>query len=358
MGSAYHAGIEALNNGLGLEGAVGAVRDAYFAMPENFDLWSWSIECETVVRLICGYEWRWRDCGWKNVAAEQSFDLPLTNPETNKASRTFRRGGKIDGIIDVNGRLCVQECKLLGDDIGPESDLWKRLRIDPQISNYVIAARELGYTVESVMYDVTRKPTIQPTNIPLLDEDGIKIVLDADGNRVKTKDGKKWRQTADAELGYVLKTRLMTVEEWGNKLTEDIVSRPDYYYQRNEIARLDKDLAEFKSETWDVAKTIAEAQNSGRWYRTVSKDTCNYCEFFSLCSSNFQPGVDHLPEQFVTLSDIHPELRSNPNVIASQPTCTTPATAAASADIRTADLDAADLDAAVAELEHESVPYF
>lgn len=68
----------------------------------------------------------------------------------------------------------------VGEDIQPDSDLWRRLQIDSQISMYVLAARRLGYPVECVLYNVTRKPTIKPTAIPLLDELGVKIVLDRD----------------------------------------------------------------------------------------------------------------------------------------------------------------------------------
>jgi len=34
-----------------------------------------------------------------------------------------------------------------------------------------------------VLYDVTRKPEISPKQIPVLDDAGLKIVTDADGNR-------------------------------------------------------------------------------------------------------------------------------------------------------------------------------
>lgn len=364
MGSAYHAGVEQLGKGHGLAAAVQSARDCYYLMPDNHDEYEWAIELETVVRLICGYEWRWANVAIKDIAAEQSFELPLRNPETNKTSRLFQLAGKIDGIVELeDGRLAVKECKLLGDDIGPESDLWPRLRIDPQISQYVVAARQLGYKVEEVLYDVCRKPTIKPTAIPLLDSDGLKVVLDVNGDRVRnagSKPKKKceacggageasgepcpctlgaWRQSADTEKGYVVQSRAMTPDEWGDKLADDIAVRPDFYYARHLVARLDKDLEEYEAESWDVAKTIRDAQTNGRWYRTASKNTCDFCSFFSLCTSCVDVEKGSLPDGFVRVEDVHPELerkKENGNCTAvTAETVTAPA-----ADIRTADLAA------------------
>ena len=137
-----------------------------------------------------------------------------------------------------DGRIAVREFKLLGDDISQDSDLSRRLRIDHQISLYVYAARQLGFKVDTVLYDVTRKPIIKPTVIPLVDELGVNIILDGAGERVKTQKG-TWRTTADKEKGFVLQSRNMTASEWGEKLTDDICSRPEFYFARVEVPRLD-----------------------------------------------------------------------------------------------------------------------
>ena len=310
MGSAYHSGLESLGKGCGLDDAVEAVRAYYDAFRDAYDQYEWEIERETVVRLLCGYQWRWENDELENVATEQSFQLPLRNPETGKTTPLFDLAGKIDGIVRRDGRLGVKESKLLGDDIGQESDLWLRLRIDHQISMYVLAARKLGYAVDHVYYDVTRKPTIKPSAVPVLDALGAKIVLDARGERVKTEK-KEWRQTGDTAKGYVLQTRPMTVEEWGDKLTNDITERPDFYYVRREIPRLDQDLAEYEVELWEIQRTIRDAQRNGHHFRTANKNTCAFCPFFGLCTTGFDPERAALPEGFVRVVDIHPELERN-----------------------------------------------
>ena len=307
QGSAYHAGLESWANTHNLDAAVQAARDAYWVTPDVIDERDWQLECETVVRLLCGYTWRWEQCPIEHVAAEQSFELPLLNPETNKPSKLFKLAGKIDGIVRLeDGRLAVLEHKLLGDDIGPDSELWRRMRMDHQVSLYVIAARALGHDVTTVLYDVARKPTIRPSWVSECDSDGCPIVLDEFGQRVKTKTG--WRKTGDKDKGYVLQERECSIDEWGDRLGNDIGTRPEFYFQRVEIARLDDQLAEFKAELWDIAKTIREAQTNDRHYRTVSKQTCPFCSYVGLCERNFTPGKDSLPEHFVRVENVNPEL--------------------------------------------------
>ncbi len=307
MGSAYHLGLEALANLEGIDVAVEKVREYYATCPDGWDQLEWDMEGETVIRLLCGYEWRWQNEPLEYLAAEQSFQLPLLNPDTGKPTPLFNLAGKIDGILRLqDSRLSVAENKLLGEDIGPDADLWRRLQIDSQISMYMLAARRLGYPVECVLYNVTRKPTIKPTAVSLLDELGVKIVLDRDGNRVKTKTG-YYRTTGDTALGYVVQTRPMTTEEWGEKLNDDIYARPDYYYVRKEIARLDCDLKEYEQDLWSIQQTIREAQKTNRWFRSAGK-SCDWCSYFGPCTSNFQPS-DPLPEGFVFVEDRHPELK-------------------------------------------------
>lgn len=307
MGSAFHDGVEQIGKDQPLETVCEAVRTHYERCPQFITPLEWAYERETVLRLVCAYQWRWQNDSLSYVAVELPFALPLVNPATGKPARWCDRGGKIDAIVRLEDeRQAVKETKLLSDDISQDSDLWRLMRIDEQISLYVTAARDLGYPVETVLYDVARKPTIKPGRVPVLDELGAKIVLDAHGDRVKTERG-VWRQTGDKERGYVLQERPMTAEEWGEKLTADIGDRPEFYFQRHEIARLDQDLDAYRAELWDVQIQIRDAQKHNRHYRTVSKNSCVWCPYFALCTSGKELGAT-APEGFEFVSDKHPEL--------------------------------------------------
>lgn len=306
QGSAFHDGIEQLGNGKGMAAACEAVRSHYERCPVFIDPLEWGYEQETVLRVVCAYDWRWSSHPLEYLAVEVPFQLPLINPETGKRTTSFDLGGKIDAIVRLeDGRIAVKESKFLGEDIGPDAPLWRRLRMDQQISLYIHAARRLGYDASTVLYDTARKPTIAPGRVPILDELGAKIVLDAKGDRVKTERG-MYRQTGDKERGYVLQERAMKADEWGDKLTADIGARPDFYFQRHEVARLDADLDEFQRELWDIQQLMRDAQKNKRWYRTVAKDTCQFCPYFGICESGAE--VKHPPEGFEFITDKHPEL--------------------------------------------------
>jgi radical SAM protein with 4Fe4S-binding SPASM domain len=119
----------------------------------------------------------------------------------------------------------------------------------------------------------------------------------------------------------------MQPSEWGDKLSSDIAERPDFYFQRQEVPRLEQDLDEYQNELWQIQQDLRDAQKNNLWYRTVSKTSCQYCSYFDLCSGG-QPLSKVAPDGFEFVSDCHPELertneRSAPETPAAE---TVPAT--------------------------------
>ncbi len=308
IGKAFHRGLELRGLGATQEAAIADALLPYSAPPPGVDEHEYAVERETVAHLLAGYYWRYENDELAVQQTELQFHIPLVNPDSARASAAHELAGKIDAIVRLpDGRLALLEYKTAGEDIGPESDYWLRLRGDAQISTYMIAARALGYDIATVMYDVTRKPTIRPRQIPLTDADGLKIVLDAAGARVLTKQGKP-RQTGDTELGYMLQTRPETPEEFGRRLLADIADRPDYYYQRREVPRLDDDLAECRVELWQQSQQLLETRRRGRWFRNVTRMNCGGCEFAGICLNNVTVDPANPPSGFVVLENVHPEL--------------------------------------------------
>lgn len=306
MGSASHAGLDVLKQGRPVEEAMVAVTN-YYGMHANGIYDDWDFERVTVETLVWGWYHIWSKQHLDIVATERSMQSRLRNPETSHPTPLFDLAGKIDGIVRLpDGRLSVLEHKTISDSVEPNSDYWQRLQLDGQITIYILLARASGYPVETVLYDVIRKPSIRPELVTLLDEDGSKIVLDGQGDRVFKKDGSP-RQTGDPKKGYTLQTRMQTYQEWQEKLALDISHRPDYYYARVEIARLDSDLKEMRYELWDIQQALQDAKRHNRWYKTVRRDTCGFCPYFGLCSSRYD-FTGEAPEGFVLLNTSHPEL--------------------------------------------------
>ncbi len=239
--------------------------------------------------MLVGYHAKWADVPMRVLAVEAEFTGPLVNPETGAASRTWARAGKIDAIAilgDYGPEPRVVEHKTSSEDVSVGSDYWVRLRLDPQISTYLRGAEDLGVRAAGCLYDVLAKPMQRPSAVPIVDDDGVKIVFDAAGERVRTKDGKKWRQTGDAAEGLTLQTRPETPDEYKARILAAIAENPDRYYQRGEVVRLEEDVADAAFDTWQTGRLIREAQIANRWPR--NPDACSRygrtCEFLPICT--------------------------------------------------------------------------
>ncbi|MFB3894493.1 MAG: PD-(D/E)XK nuclease family protein [Phycisphaerae bacterium] len=276
FGSAFHKGLELRSGIFGSDTGtiLGSIAADYQTCPQWADPTDWAVERETLVALLSGHFWRYGQDNLQFVAVEAAFEIPLVNPDTGGVSRKFTLAGKIDAIVRLpDGRLAVLEYKTAGEDIGPEADYWLRLRCDGQISHYVLAARAMGHDVATVIYDVTRKPTI------------------------------RLRQNE-------------TPEAYGQRLLADIGERPDYYYQRREIPRLEDELAEYRAELWQQAQQLMEIRRRASrlddpckaHFRNVGKITCSNCEFANLCLSGARVDPASPPHGYQVLSDVNPEL--------------------------------------------------
>jgi hypothetical protein len=318
FGRAFHKGMELLM--LGFE-RNDAIADATDSIADD-------VERETARNLLAGHAWRYEQDRLQPLVnaddqptVEQMFEIPLVNPETGASSRTFCLAGKIDAIVSgSDGRPAVLEYKTAGEDIGPDGRYWLKLRIDPQISLYFLAAEALGHAPQTILYDVTRKPTISPKQIPILDAAGNKVVLDKQtGERVLNKNGTPKQAVSDSET-QILQTRTETAEEFGARLLNDIGERPDYYLARREVPRLQDELDEFRAELWQEGQTLLHRMNKGLWPRTgVNTRSCDYCQYADLCLQRIGVDPANPPQGYEVLADVHPELAQE----------TTPATAQA-----------------------------
>lgn len=296
LGAAIHVGLDAVKTDGGEMGAVKAVRDAYadadcppWLQPEDFDT-----EQETALAMVRGWWRRYADDPIvKYVASEISFDLPIVNPYTGREYAGHRNAGKIDGIAELpDGRLALVEHKTTSDEIGPASDYWQRLLIDQQISRYYLAAHELGYPVSAVVYDVLRKPQIRPKNVAKLDR-----------HRATTE-----RHYFNLQLNGVCPER-ETPRMYGARLLADLSERPEFYFARNEIPRLQSDLDQFKLDQWAAVRAISSCELDGYWPRNTGACTSPYrCQFLDVCRGLNGDPDEQVPDGFRIAGNLHPEL--------------------------------------------------
>lgn len=262
--------------------------------------------------MLRGYSARWFDEPLEWLAVEVEADAPLVNPDTGAASRTFLLGGKIDAIArhPPTGDVLVVERKTSSEDLSAGSSYWKRLTLASQLSTYMALARAIGFEPRRILYDVLGKPAIRPSGVPIV-EDGAKVVLDAGGQRVRTKDGKKWRETGDTAQGYVLQTRPETVDEFRERLRAVIVEKVDELFRRADVVRLADEEKDASFDSWQTAANIREGRNASRFPR--NSDACirygSPCTFLPVCAG--EASLED-PTRYRRVENVHEELSGRP----------------------------------------------
>jgi hypothetical protein len=98
---------------------------------------------------------------------------------------------------------------------------------------------------------------------------------------------------------------------FGARLMEDMFNRPDMYFSREELPRLQDDLDEFYADVDQIVQMIMYCQRTGHWPRNTDSCVSPYvCEYFKLCSANVEITIDgEPPEDFAKLDYVHPELQ-------------------------------------------------
>ena len=277
MGSLYHHGLDLLKSGSTPEDAVATVWRLYddvpgwIRYPEDFE--KWHIERETTARLLTAYAYFTEPLDV--VATEHELEVPIRNPATSHATPRFRFRGTIDAVIRLGGRLALLEHKTTSRDVSPGSDYLRRLRLDSQVSRYLIAAQLAGINATRMIYDITVKPTIRPKRLTKK----AKAELEAEGT---------YHGQAIDEIPESLDRE--TPEMFGARLTLDICRRPEHCFRRFEVARLVEDLVDEQKDLWFQQQDIARAIRTGRFHRNTDVCLRPYrCAFADLCLNGETP---------------------------------------------------------------------
>lgn len=255
FGSAFHKALEARANGA-------EVIDAYEAAKSGVQLGE-PIDLAKLYGLLAGYYNLYgRADGARETIAKMHPECQWTLEIPH--SRTFEHVGIIDGLAVLkDGRTAIVEHKTTGEDISPTADYWTRLQFNGQLFLYVLAARANGWDVDTVIYDVIRKPAI--------------------------------RQKANE-----------TAEQYGDRLAADAEARPEFYYARREVAVLDSAIAEFEIQRDVICKMLLHCKAASRkaalpeqgWARNCNGLTCRNCDYAGICMQCVHVDAEHLPAGF------------------------------------------------------------
>jgi hypothetical protein len=251
--------------------------------------------------LMIGYHQRWIDEDWAVESVEQEFHIPIFNPHSRRRSHLFTHAGKFDGTVSKEGDIYLLEHKTCREEIGPGSPYWTRLSIDTQISGYLLASWYLGRRLTGVLYDVIRKPEIRPKRLSI-----------KESTMVRTSHAYcNECLSPEAYQQFVLsKDFRETPEMFEARLIQDTLERPDWYFGRQIVTRLDTELLTYAEELWRTAKDVHAATSSGDHRRNDKACFAFHrpCEYLGLCAGHDQLTRAHWRQ----LPTLHPELE-DPN---------------------------------------------
>lgn len=253
LGSAVHLGLETDD----IDKAVGYFDGVFPDSQEEAN--ELEVQRATVRAMLTGYFARFGKWGEETIR-ELSFDIPIRNPKTGAVSRSFRLQGKIDAITVIDGKMWLVEYKTASQI---NKGYFDRVSLDEQITLYMYAYRErFGVKPEGVIYRVLKKPTIR-------------------------------------------QTKKESMEQFCNRLEQDYVDRPDFYFFEQKYYRSENDLKQFEKELWAFTQQyLYEKRNDINCKNASRCLDFGQCEYMPICLGEADLELDYVKKEK------HEELRA------------------------------------------------
>lgn len=280
--------------------------------------------------LITAYHFKWCDANWRILAVEVEFRYELAG---------YLVGGKIDALIEdlESGLIYVVEHKTTGQDASAGSSYWEKLAIDLQISIYVDGATVLGHEIAGCIYDVLQRPKHEPLAATPVEKReyttgkgckkcggsakageikkgaGFYTVSFTTVEQIKCDgcDGTGWKLDKDGKpeaprLYSKCRESDETLDEFSDRLVDEIANSPDNFLIRGVVVRLEDELPRMREDLVEQIKIERTAAMHDLWPR--NPDSCSkfgsLCHFFGVCSG--RASIDD--EILFPRGAAHPEL--------------------------------------------------
>lgn len=200
------------------------------------------------------------------LAIEQWFDVPLRNAEGIVTHR--RLIGKMDGIVEYEGKIVVFEHKSTKALIETGSSYIEGLRLQPQAGLYYLAAQEMGFKIEGILYNVARVPQ------------------------------QRWKKGE-------------TPFDYAQRVTEAIAEKPESYFARELFRYTEQEQEESLRDIWETWE-LMDAGFNPRYTNNCFWGNSR-CEYYPICSGEGLEGFkrnDYVPLQRNVIQPIRGSLGS------------------------------------------------
>jgi len=239
------------------------------------------------VGLINGYDARWLDAPYLIDGVEATLTAGLYNPDTQRKSRTFTTAGKLDvRATEIStGKKVLFDHKTTSEDISdPNSPYWRQLVVEGQATHYMLLEWLNAEKIDAAVWDVIRKPGISPKALLKADITGWKAAY-ARGETL----GYYGYQLTPQEVDSVFSDGRETIRMYAARLAADCISeRPQWYFQRRTIPRLDGEVMDYARDQWDIGQDIIHARAEDRWPRNSGACLLYHspCKYLGICSGH------------------------------------------------------------------------
>ncbi len=232
MGGVWHKAREVLNKGGSQDEAISTISNAYAVTPEWIDAEAWQVEA---CKLRCGIALISELVPSRKVVASEQVVQGVVG------GVDFM--GIIDCIVEMDGKLYIEEYKTTSSDVSPGSEYWDILTMDTQCVGYVTLLKAMGYDIHGIIYDVWRKPAL----------------------RLKKTE---------------------TVDEYNERIYAAMWEENEKYYARKPITILRSDEERFADTLGKIDLLRMSMDCNNLWYHNeMACKTFGRCEYLPICSN-------------------------------------------------------------------------
>ncbi len=304
-----------------MEAVVRHLNIAYADRPVSKTETEWLTERAILLYSTAGYNWRYSNDDYEVVAEELSFTLPLRNPTTGRALPNVTIVGKIDKITkSPEGIYYIDEHKSTSSSLDSDSTFWSHLNLDSQTTLYPYAARVLQLKgdleqygigpdaplISGVRYDAWHKPGIRPKALTQAESKAFVASREYMGENfalINGADGLIEVNGIEAEVTPGKKEGTFAIKEtpdmYGARLLADIAERPEFYFARQPIPRVEADFKRFENELYGIYKTLKFVTAlDGFWHNEQQCEATFRCPYTTTCYNNVTLDPAKLPDGF------------------------------------------------------------
>jgi hypothetical protein len=198
----------------------------------------------------------------------------------------------------MNRRVLIDHKTTTQDITDPNSPYWRQLVVEGQVNHYMLMQWMYGEKVDDAVWDVIHKPQISPKKLAKADIRAVVSLGEYFGLRVSEED----KQT------FVNGNERETVAMYEARLAHDCTrERPDHYFARRSIPRIDAEIIEYARDLWQHSQDILWTRQNDRLPPKNGGACLLYnspCKFLGICSGHDTVESDRWQRK----ATVHPEL--------------------------------------------------